>query len=173
MTTQSAPLQACSAVVVSVHTEQPTGNGAQRFDLVIIANGHSLAADVQHPHVQSPSYVRDGSALHAGRVVQNAESVKMTTYAKDAADLGLTFFPLVIDTFGHWGNKAMEFANLIPKLLVNCERRTGYTPDQMRRRIVQAMSMAQLRRNHFVCVEGHTKSRQLSLIRNRRTRPSV
>ena len=142
----------------SVHVEVPTGVGNRRFDLVIFGGGSALAVDVTVPHPLAPSYMMDGDALIQGRVGANAEHNKRVGYAAEAALAGLEFFPLVVESLGGWSKSGHELMRRLPSLLQSAQRLCGFSASEMRRRAVEAVSMAIQKGNVGVLLEGHARS---------------
>jgi len=152
----------------SVHTEVPTGVGNRRYDLLIIANGDTIAVDATVPHPQAPSYMNTGEALRQGAVAALAQHAKRSDYAREADEAGFEFFPLAIETLGGWCKSGRELMLRMPGLTRSAQRLCGRTGAQMRQWATQAISVAVQQGNAAVYMEGYTRS--LGLRQQRRPR---
>ena len=141
----------------SVHTEVPTGHGDRRYDLLIIANGSTIAVDATVPHPQAPTYMQTGDALRSGAVATLAEHAKRSDYAREAHEAGFEFYPLAVESLGSWSKSGRQLALRIPSLTRSARRLCGRTGAQMRQWATQAISVAVQQGNAAVYMEGYTR----------------
>ena len=80
-----------------------------RGDILVSINGRMVVADVSVIHPSCASYVA-GAARSAGSAAEKREKEKERKYAS-TDPRGYRFVPLVVESYGRLGSKAMGFLN--------------------------------------------------------------
>lgn len=114
--------------------------------LIPWSKGQSLVWDATCSDTIAPSYVHL-SSVKPGSVAKQAANIKLNKY-KQLADQNYIILPFAIETLGPWCKEALDFINILGKLI---EERTNEPKSTIY--IKQRISIA-LQRSNAACVMG-------------------
>jgi hypothetical protein len=143
----------------SVQVEAPTGRGFRRFDILAIFSHRTIALDVSVPHPTCRTYLSAPRLTVEGAVAARAEAAKATSYADEARDIGASFYPFVIETFGHFGSRASSLLRSLSELRTETSPPTSLSEATLLSLAVTACSVAVQRGNAACYREGNVRAR--------------